>query len=81
MKFDAADNAHIAYQDSTSNDLRFASQSVGGDFVKKTVANTGAGGFYASLVVDASGKYVSHAVVKARSGAESANKLQVLKVP
>jgi hypothetical protein len=81
LRFDAADTVHIAYQDSTGNDLRLASQTLGGDFTKKTLATTGAAGFYASLVVDNGGKFVSHAVVKARSGSESANKLQVVKVP
>jgi hypothetical protein len=77
----------VVYQDSTGGDLRLAEQTNGTGPVtyKQTLARDGACGFYAKLVVDGSARYATHAIIKARQGngsaVESANRLDVLKLP
>ncbi len=81
LQFDASNNLEVAYQDSTSNDLRLAVQQPGAAGYKiSTLAHDGAGGFYANLLVDGPDRYATHAIIKAKSATESANKLDVLKI-
>lgn len=81
VAFDAQKNVVVAYQDSTSNDLRLAKQQSAGGFQVSTLKAEGAGGFYASLTSDGSKLFVSHAIIKAASASESANKLEVIPLP
>lgn len=81
IKFDASKNLEVVYQDSTSNDLRLAVQQAGGNtFTLATIAQDGAGGFYPNLLIDGANRFATHAVIKAKSPSESANKLEILKI-
>jgi hypothetical protein len=79
VRFDAGGKVQVAYQDSTRNDLRLAVEQNTG-FKLETLARDGAGGFYANLLVDGANRYATHAVIRARSPSESANRLELLKI-
>jgi hypothetical protein len=77
----------VVYQDSTGGDLRLAEQSVpdGQIAYKQTLSRDGTCGFYAKLLVDGNTRYATHTIVQARDGSgsakESANRIEVLKLP
>lgn len=79
IRFASDGTIQVAYQDSTRNDLRLAVQS-GTTYTVKSIASDGAGGFYANLLVDGADRYATHAIIKARSPSESANKLELIKL-
>ncbi len=80
LRFDAQNALEVAYQDSTSNDLRLAVQQ-GSTWKLSTLQSQGACGFYANLVVDGQDRYATSALIKAKSATQSANQLVALKVP
>lgn len=72
----------VAYQDSTGGNLKLAEQpEAGAQFITHVVDSEGAGGFYARLVADGAARFASHAVIKARTTNESANRLRVHRLP
>jgi hypothetical protein len=73
----------VVYQDATGETLRLATQAspTGPVAFSKVLAQTGAGGFYASLAADGSGAYASHATIYAVNATTPNNQLQVVKLP
>jgi hypothetical protein len=80
IAYDAAKNLVVVYQDSTGNDLRAAVQVGDAAFKVTTIAQDGAGGFYANLLIDGQERFATHAIIKARSASESANRLELVKI-